>query len=104
MTSPGLGDASPLRFLGKGNKCKCQSLYFLPKLADDGLVGGCWVDNILIEDGPVEEDLVGDGVVVGDELAGDCFVCGGLVGDCFVGDGSAGDCSGVEGDGDAVEI
>ena len=89
---------------GTNANARVQSLSFLPKLADDGLVGGCWVDNILIEDDPVEEDLVGDGVVVGDELTGDCFVCGGLVGDCFVGDGSAEDCSGVEGDGGAVEI
>ena len=75
-------------------------------MADDGLVGGCWVDNILIEDGPVgePEDLACDSVVVSDELTGDCFVCGGLVSDCFVADGAAEDCSGVEGDGDAVEI
>ena len=75
-------------------------------MADDGLVGDCWVDNILIEDGAVgePEDLAADIVVVSDELTGDCFVCSGLVGDCFVADGSAEDCSGVEGDGDAVEI
>ena len=74
-------------------------------MADDGLVGDCWVDDILIEDGPVGEDLVGGGVVVGDELAGDCFVAdAGSVDDNVVGNGSAEDCSGVGGDGNAVEI